>query len=581
MRTAVYPKEFFSITGSYGFVVLFPLAVLWACVSSSSHPSFLREGAVVSGSAETSRRADLIYNLLAGELAVRRADLPAALKHYLSAARQTDDLGVLKSAVKLALHDKDYASAIRLGEKWRKADPDNLELKQLLIVTYALDRRFENAMQALEDLIGKEGINENRIFTALGATLLSEMPVEAHQRMKEMAERFSDNAKAQYVYAVFLLDTGDYDAVAEFARKAVELDPGFATAYLLQGWAIILNGRVNEGLATAAAGVAAAPDDVDARANYAKLLLENGRQREALREFQLVYQRHPYNADVVQALGILSMQQEDFEAASAFFDRLGNFPGRRAEAVYYAGRVAEERGEMEVALTTYRSVPQGAFFKKAQISIAEVYRKLGDLEKAIWQLEATRMLVDDEQEKVEFYLVQGEFLKGAGFHYRAIEIYTQAMKEHGDLSSLLYARGLAAAELGLLGRVEADLGRILQMEPENADALNSLGYTFANHNIRLDEAKAYILRAYKLQPDNPAILDSMGWVEFRLNNVEVAEAFIRQAIALLRHPEVFGHLVEILCSRKRVEEASTVLEEALAEFPKDKYLQRLREGCAR
>ena len=111
------------------------------------------------------------------------------------------------------------------------------------------------------------------------------------------------------------------------------------------------------------------------------------------------------------------------------------------------------------------------------------------------------------------------------------------------------------------------------------DALNSLGYVLADHNVRLDEAKAYIQRAYALQPDNPAILDSMGWVEFRLNNIEVAESFIRRAVASLRHSEVFGHLFEVLCARKRVVEAAAVLAEALTEFPEDDYLQSLRGRC--
>ncbi len=564
--------------GFYGFTAVFLLALLSAC--SFVRPSLLHEGATVSRSAEARQRADLVYHLLAGEFAARHANFPAAFRYYLGATRRTDNPEVLKTAFKLALHSKNYAGAIRLGERWQTLAPDNLEVKQLLAITYVLDRRFEDAMLALEDVIGREGINENRIFTTLGATLLSEMPVAAKERMKEMAERFSDNARAQYVYAVFLLDTGDYGEVARLAGKAAALDPGFANAYLLQGWALILSGQVDTGLAAAATAVAVAPDDVNVRANYARLLLENNRQREALREFRVVYERHPHNADVVQALGILSMQEKDLGAADTFFEKLGAFPGRRAEAVYYGGRVAEERGEMQKALAIYRSIPQGAFFKKAKISIAEVYRKLGDLEKAVGQLEAARALADDEQEKVEFYLVQGRILSAAGRHHEAIGLYTRAMEEHGEINSLLYARGLAAAELGLLGRVEADLGRILREDPENADALNSLGYVLADHNIRLDEAKAYILRAYALQPDDPAILDSLGWVEFRLRNVEVAEALVRRAMAALRHPEVLGHLAEILCLQKRTAEAAALLEEAIGEFPDDDYLQRLRGGCA-
>ena len=578
MRTVVQLREAFPVIGFNGFVLLFLATVLVACTSVNRWS--LLDGRTVVESAETVRHADLVYHLLAGEFAVRSANFPVALTHYLNAVRHTDDPEVLKSAVRLALHNNDYANAIRLSRQWLEYDPGNLELQQLLAVTYVMDRRFEEAMQALEQLIGQEGIDQSRIFTIFSATLLSKLPVEAKQRMKEMAERFSGNARAQYVYAVFLLDTGDYDEVARLAAEAAALEPGFANAYLLEGWALILSGQVEAGLAAASAAVAVAPEDVDVRANYARLLLDNGRLQEALAEFHVVHRHRPHHPDVVQALGILSLQQERFDEALGFFDQLETFPGRGVEAAYYKARIAEERGEPQRALVMYRAIPAGAFFKKAQISIAEVYRKLGDIGKAAEQLEMARELTSETDEKIEFYLVQGDVLSHAKRYQEAIEIYTQAIQEYGELNSLLYARGLAAAELGLIAQVEADLGKILRQDPENVDALNSLGYVLADHNVRLDEAQTYIRRAYALQPDNPAILDSMGWVEFRLHNIDVAEQFIRRAIAGLNHPEVIGHLVEILCVRQQVGEANLLLEEGLQGFPQDDYLQSLRGHCS-
>lgn len=536
---------------------------------------------MIPPSAQSRDRADLIYYLLAGEFAVRRADYPAAFGHYREAVRRSDDLEVLKSTFRLALHGKDYAGAVALAERWQARDPDNVEIRQMLAVTYVMARRFEDAMLTLEDLIGRQGVNQDRIFTTLGATLVAEMPSEAAARMKEMAERFSDNPRAQYVYAVFLLDTGAYDEVVEAAKKAVALDPGFAGARLLQGWALVSSGRVEEGLVEAAAAVEIAPDNVNLRFNYAKLLLDNDRPEQALEALRFVHDRRPNNPDVIQTLGILSLRQGDLESASAFFEALQAFPRRRDEAVYYKGRVAEQQGKLKAALAIYQAVPHGKFFKKAQISIAEVHRKAGDLKKSLEHLETARALAEDEEERVEFYLAQGSLLGGAGRHREAIALYTRAMEEHGELGSLLYARGLAASEIGLLDRVEADFMQILKTDPDNADVLNALGFTFADYNVRLDEARRYIERALTLSPDNPAILDSMGWVEFRLHNVEVAEDYVRRAMAAMQHPEVFGHLVEILCAQRRDAEAARSLEEGLGHFPDDDYLQSLRGGCSR
>lgn len=553
---------------------------LSAC-AVAAYPQFHQFAGIVDTPDATKRQAELIYYLLAGEFALRNNDFAAAFEHYRNAAHRTSDADVLESAFRLGLTSRDYASALVFGEKWLAQDPDDLEIRQLLAVAYVMDNRFEKAMLLLQGVIGRDGVDEGRILTTLSATLMSEMPDEAESLMREMAERFAGSAQAQYVYALFLLNTGDYRGGAEFARKASRIDPDFANAYLLHGWALISGGEVDHGLAIASQAVGVAPGDVAVRGNYARLLVEQEKGQEALEQFRVVYEQSPHNPDVVQAIGILSMQQGDFAVAADFFDRLGTFPGRYTEAVYYQGRVAEERGELHQALVAYQMIPQGDFFKQAQISIAGVYRKLGDPGKSVEQLERARELAANAQEQVEFYLEQGRILSEYTRYAEVIDLYTRAIKEHGALASLLYARGFAAAELGLMGRFEADMLRILQDDPANADVLNALGYLFADRNIRLDEARSYILRAHQIDPDDPAILDSLGWVEFRLNNIATAEMFIRKAASKLRHPDVLGHLAEILCFQQRMTEAQALLADAIEEFPDNAYLQGLREICPR
>ena len=556
------------------------LSMASACATSARAPLLQQERAGIT-TPETRHRADLIYNLLAGEFALRRGDIAAAFDHYRKAALLTDDSAVLRSAFRLGLDSKDYSRALTLGERWLALNPDDLEIKQLLAVVYVMDRRFEDAMEILQDVIGRDDIDESRILGTLSATLMSEMPEEANARMKEMAERFTGSAQAQYAYALFLADTGDYEGVVKFAEKASRIDAEFANAYLLRGWGLIVSGQIERGLEVAMTAVAKAPDDVQVQGNYARLLLESGRSEEALRQFRLIHAGNPHNPDILQAIGVLSLQAGDFDTAEAFFDRLKSFPGRSVEASYYHGRIAEERGELQKALTIYRSIPSGEFFRQAQFSIAEVYQKLDEPEESIAQLEKARLLATGAQEQVAFYLEQGKILSRYERYAEAMEIYTQAIEQHGALNRLLYARGFAAAELGLLGRFEDDMLRILQDDPDNADVLNALGYLFAENNIRLGEAKAYLLRANALAPDDPAILDSLGWVEFRLDNIEAAETLIRRALARLRHPDVLGHLVEILCTRQRMEKARELLQKALEEFPDDKYLHSLHEACPR
>lgn len=561
-------------------LILLLLSMASAC-ATSTHAPFLQQESVGATTPETRRQADLVYDLLAGEFALRRGDLVAAFDHYRNAARYTDDPAVLKGAFRLGLDNKAYTQALALGERWLEINPDDVEIKQLLAVVYVIDRRFEDAMEILQQVIGRDDVDESRILTRLSATLVSEMPSEAATRMKEMAESFAGSAQAQYAYALFLTHTGDYEEAARFAANASGIDSEFANAYLLEGWALIASGQVDRGLSVAMTAIVKAPDDPQIRGNYARLLLESDRNEEALKQFHLIHENHPRNPDVIQAIGVLSMQIGDLVTAEAFFDQLNSFPGRSVEAAYYQGRIAEQRGELDQALEIYRSIPSGELFNQAQFSISEVYQKLGEPEKSIAQLERARLLTESTQEQVDFYLEEGKILSRHERHAEALEIYTQAIEKYGALNRLLYARGFAAAELDLLGRFEDDMVRILQDDPDNPNVLNALGYTFADKNMRLDEARAYLLRAYALAPDDPAILDSLGWVEFRLNNIDLAEALIRRALAGLRHPDVLGHLVEILCARQRMPEAHGLLKQALEEFPEDKYLHALRQDCPR
>ena len=156
-------------------------------------------------------------------------------------------------------------------------------------------------------------------------------------------------------------------------------------------------------------------------------------------------------------------------------------------------------------------------------------------------------------------MLQGEVLRNAGLIRREFDLYTRALNEHIDADALLYARAIAASNLNLIDFVEQDINRILARNPDHPQALNALGYEFAKRNIRLDEAKRYIVRAHHLAPNDPAILDSMGWIEFRLKNYTLAESYVRRAMIDLYEAEIVGHLVEVMRAQSRHKWPNTCL----------------------
>ena len=154
-------------------------------------------------------------------------------------------------------------------------------------------------------------------------------------------------------------------------------------------------------------------------------------------------------------------------------------------------------------------------------------------------------------------------------------IYDAALEAFPDDENLLYARALAAVKRDRIVAAEQDLRRIIEIDPEHADALNALGYTLADRTDRYEEAKKYIERAFALKPEEPAILDSMGWVNYRLGNYELAIDYLRRALANMSDGEIAAHLGEVLWAMDRRTEAWEVWDAAIEEHPDHDYLKEV------
>ena len=158
-----------------------------------------------------------------------------------------------------------------------------------------------------------------------------------------------------------------------------------------------------------------------------------------------------------------------------------------------------------------------------------------------------------------------------------MEVYNRALTEHPGNEDLLYARALMAEKIDRIDLLEADLRAILEQDPDNATALNALGYTLADRNERIHEAFGYIKRALEARPDDPTVIDSMGWVHFRMGNYPEAEKYLRRAFELLKDAEIAGHLSELYWAKGDKSQAWDVLHRALEKDPDDEYLLELQQ----
>jgi tetratricopeptide (TPR) repeat protein len=280
----------------------------------------------------------------------------------------------------------------------------------------------------------------------------------------------------------------------------------------------------------------------------------------------------PKEPDVLFALGILSLQLDDTASAREYFTRLNDTGQRKDDAAFYLGQVEENAGNAEAALSWYLKVG-GDNESDAQVRVARIYAGQGQIERS---REVLQRLRDEQADNAAaLFLIEAELLKGVGLDQDAMAVYDVALTQFQGNPDLLYARALHAASMDRVDILERDLTAVLEKDPANSEALNALGYTLADRTDRYAEALGYIQRAMEIKPDEPAILDSMGWVQYRLGNLQEALKYLRRAVERTRDGEIAAHLGEVLWAMGERDEAWRVWEGALAEFPDHAYLLRV------
>ena len=329
-------------------------------------------------------------------------------------------------------------------------------------------------------------------------------------------------------------------------------------------------GKTAEALQVLSAALERSPDVKTLRITYARLLVDAKRYEEAREQFGQLVSSDTDNADIRYGLALLLLQTNHPEDARTHLQHLVEQGKRTHAAHYYLGQIAETQKDIEAAMAAYRQVDRGQHALNAQVRVAVLLAQQDKIPEARQHLHALSRR--NAQESVRLFLAEAEILTDATDLEGAMGIYDLALRDHPGNSDLLYARAMLAAKLDNLEVLERDLREILANEPNNADALNALGYTLADQTDRYEEALELVQKALQLKPDNYYILDSMGWVLYRLGRIPEAIDHLRRALAIQHDPEVAAHLGEVLWVAGEREAAQEVWNAALESTPDDKRL---------
>ena len=518
---------------------------------------------------------DILFKVLIAEIAGHRGKIDTATNYYLDLARKTLDPAIIERATRIAVYARDDEASYEAASLWVDVDPKNPDPHQILTVMYLRQNNLNEALRHLEIILdASEGEFDQKLWMVanfLGGEEDKSMVIEL---MENLMDKHMNDVDALYAYAHVSSRMGDIKRAESLFEKILELKPENEAATMAYIALLQRKGDINKALNWLKSTLKIHKDNFDLRMAYARLLTDAKRFDEARNQFELLYNKTPDNTDLLYALGLLSLQENQLTKSEKYFKRLIELKKHIFDANYYLGRIAEEKNELDKANNFYHSVHGGENYFDAFIRISLIFAKQGDIEKALTNIRS----IEKPKDAHRNILIQAEceiLIEEKRFE-EALDVFNKAIQEQSH-PDLLYSRAMLAEKINRFDILETDLVSIIGKDPDNATALNALGYTLADRGERLDDAYDYIKRAYELSPGDFYILDSMGWVLYRLGRLDEAIDFLQKAFNLRNDPEVAAHLGEVHWIMGNKQAAKAVWETALQDTPADDRLLKVIE----
>lgn len=518
--------------------------------------------------------ADSFYDLLVAEVALRRGEYELALGNYLEQAKATRDAGVAARAARLAQFLRADRAALEATQLWVQLEPEELEAHFTLATLLAKEQRPLDAMPHMVKVLDA-GAKAN--FAAIAASAL-QLPEADQQALLDEFNRLlathPDNLELMTGKALLLQQRDQKDEALALIRTVLKQAPEDTHAIIIEAKLLQEMGRKEEAFTRLGQVVDQYPYNRRLRLQYARLLTSTDMNK-AREQFEILVQQSPNDPDLLLSLALVNKEVGELDDAERYFNQLLEMEQHTQEAHYYLGQLAEQRGDRAGAIAHYKEIPPSEDFFPAIARMIQLMledNRLPELRKHLRD-----MREQYPQHAVRLYLVESEVLMQQQRYAAGTQLLTEALKQFPQQPNLLYARSMFSEKRRDVKLLEQDLRAILAKDPNNVIALNALGYTLANLTDRLPEARDLIGRALEQKPDDPAILDSMGWVEYRLGNLRRARELLEKAYAAFPDQEVAAHLGEVLWQLGERERAREIWTEALEAAPESELLKEALE----
>lgn len=520
---------------------------------------------------EENYSVNTFYALLVAEMAGQRQLYDLALGNYLLESHRTQDPGVTARATQIAQFIGADQAALDAATLWVKLDENNPLAQEALSSELVKAARFSESVIHLQKALDLEPLLNVNFISAQGTDMTEGARELWLESLTPLATQYSSNQALLFNIANLHQQQNNNDEAIKICQRLNELHPKYYPAWSLKARILASDDKHEAALSTVNQALQSFPSDKPLTLLKARILIKLKDIDEAGKVFKELSELDPSDPHILLPLALTQLDMKDFQAAKLTLQRLLHLHQLQSEAHYYLGRIEEQLNNPDAALNHYLAMTSGREYLSAQAAIVKLYLAKNEIEKAIAHLEQQRN-VDGENQQA-YYLMEVDALTRSQQYAKAYRVLNQAIPLYPDNKELRYSRAMVAEKQGDYNQLEVDLQHIIAIDPNNSTALNALGYTLADRNVRLEDALALILKAQSIEPDDPAIMDSLGWVYFRMGQYENALVLLEKAFELFPDAEVAAHLGEVLWTMGETKQAKRIWEKALKKQPDSQILK--------
>jgi tetratricopeptide (TPR) repeat protein len=514
--------------------------------------------------------AALLYSLLGGEIAGQRGNVSMASAFYVNAAKRSGNPQIALRAAQIALYNKDVAAAKSAIDILIDGDDLPVQTRRLALTVYLRASDVDSSLAQIDALLNRGDVPKRNALLAIGNLVARNASKNvAMQVMDKLVAKYSDEAGVYLARSQIMLSFRLIEQAQADSTKVTQLDETWPTGFVQLARVLEVKGDTGAALDV----LKEASERLEARQlkmAYGQLLAKDEQYEAAKKQFLSVIKKEPSYAEAKFALGLVYLKLDEIINAKNMFEALYEDGEFRSKVAFYLGRITRHQKEYKEALGWFEKVERGDGYIDAQATIAMIRAEMDDVKGARSVIQKLRN--DYPKQASRFYLLEAELLMDRQLYDAVYQVLTEALNVDSENLSLRYARSIAATQLDKLSIAEGDLLFVLAKQPKDANALNALGYTLASKTFRFKEARQYLTKALLLRPNDAAILDSMGWLNYREGQYEQALVLLEKAYRKTPEGEIAAHLGEALWMLGRQMEARVVWQEALKRDTSNRYL---------